>query len=186
MVGGIEGNPPGKWELIQKPLFPYKDQVPASSMADVWRELPECIAADDVTWAFLTMGKMGDMTKVSYGPSWNALQGFLNTNPTDALIYLRIWLEERREGMKKVFNGKKYPTPELHHFRRFESFDGDVSFEQVCRCGFHTYDDQLFMDHVAKHKKATDEEPFHQEEKQMNNDNLCETYTLEERKGEKG
>jgi hypothetical protein len=96
MVGGIEGNPPGKWELIQKPLFPYKDQVPASSMADVWRELPECIAADDVTWAFLTMGKMGDMTKVSYGPSWNALQGFLNTNPTDALIYLRIWLEERK------------------------------------------------------------------------------------------
>ena len=36
--------------------------LPAPSMAEAWRELPE------------------------------------NTNPIDALIYLRIWLEERKEG----------------------------------------------------------------------------------------
>lgn len=36
-----------------------------------------------------------------------------------------------------------------HGFMKWKSYDG-TSFEQVCRCGFHTADDLLFMDHVDK------------------------------------
>lgn len=32
---------PGKWALISKPLYPYKEQYPAPNLSELWRELPE-------------------------------------------------------------------------------------------------------------------------------------------------
>lgn len=51
----------------------------------------------------------------------------------------------------QLYPGKYFPegTPK-HGFMKFQSYDKEVSFEQVCRCGFHTADDLLFMDHVDK------------------------------------
>jgi len=32
----------------------------------------------------------------------------------------------------------------------FKSYDGDISFEQLCSCGYHTPHDINFLNHIEK------------------------------------
>jgi hypothetical protein len=79
-----------EWQLIDRPMIGYKEQVPAPSMAEVWRELPEDVCCD----------KVEDGMTETYVESWSfdgrqpSLQE--NLNPTDALIDLLIWTVEQR------------------------------------------------------------------------------------------
>ena len=62
--------------------------IPAPSMAEVWRELP-----DDIDGHELGMGKEDGESYVFY----KSLKDFpYNTNPTDALIDLLIWVRSER------------------------------------------------------------------------------------------
>jgi len=66
-----------------------KDFIPALSMAEVWRELPEGTTLQK--WA------LGYQAWIA--PDYEKYHS-QNINPTDALIELRIWLEERKEARK--------------------------------------------------------------------------------------
>jgi hypothetical protein len=96
-----------EWEILNcvtiAGKIKYKDSIPAPSMAEVWRELPDTYRGnfgDDFGYE-KALQKEGDLTRASYTDfTWyeNA-QGFGNTNPTDALIYLLIWVtQQRKEG----------------------------------------------------------------------------------------
>ncbi|MBE3145097.1 MAG: hypothetical protein IMZ61_14440 [Planctomycetes bacterium] len=67
-------SPFDKWELSHD-YDGLKDieHIPAPSMAEVWRELPEFAHC---------------------GAPWNAMRQEKNINPTDALIDLLIWVAE--------------------------------------------------------------------------------------------
>jgi hypothetical protein len=69
----------------------YLECIPALSMAEAWRMLPEVF--NGMT---LKMRKSGDNTEVAYD-SHGPYQLSISTNPVDALIDLIIWLEGRRE-----------------------------------------------------------------------------------------
>ena len=77
------------WELLHREhinasMWALK-AIPAPSMAEVWRELPNGI----------TIRKLAGQMWVWIDTNEDSVQH--NTNPTDALIDLRIWLEERKE-----------------------------------------------------------------------------------------
>jgi hypothetical protein len=83
------------WELvdryIQHPV--NKHYLPAPSMAEVWRELP-CYHNSGVFGNLpLIMCKSDQGTAVGYGEM--LLMQTVNTNPTDALIDLLIWVRKR-------------------------------------------------------------------------------------------
>jgi len=63
--------------------------IPAPSMAEMWRELPHQT----------TVFKESDTETCANIPTMQPAPYFMSftANPTDALIYLRIWLERRRE-----------------------------------------------------------------------------------------
>jgi len=43
-----------------------------------------------------------------------------------------------------------------HECIGFKSYDGEISFEQLCSCGYHTPHDLFFMQHIdAKNKDFT-------------------------------
>lgn len=69
----------GEWELVD-----YKTDIPAPSMAEVWRELP------DTTQIILI--KRGVFHVVYYAS--NAT--YTRKNPTDALIDLLIWVRKEK------------------------------------------------------------------------------------------
>ena len=79
------------WELKSNGLY-GPDCIPAPSMAEVWRELPEEIGTDRLE---LMMWKEGDFTICCYGDDrkevWRGRQE--SKNPADALIELLIWLK---------------------------------------------------------------------------------------------
>ena len=56
-----------------------------------------------------------------------------------------------------VYGDRYYPPQESHEFIKWQSFDGEISYEAVCRCGFHSADDDLFMAHCEKKKEADHE-----------------------------
>jgi hypothetical protein len=97
----IEGD--WQWTVIERTdlsVMANFDKIPAPCMADVWRELPDLFKPDNESSGFLTMQKVGAFTEVGYeriihGQS-KVIKSFENTNPTDALIELRIWLEEQK------------------------------------------------------------------------------------------
>jgi hypothetical protein len=73
----------------------YRD-IPAPSMAEVWRVLPESVCWRN-QWRHLTVEKIGDLTSCYYrtnGIPSNEI------NPTDALIDLLIWV--MGQGKEKV------------------------------------------------------------------------------------
>ena len=83
----------GKWHLGEGWLAQHAaDKYPAPSMGEVWRELPGHHTSGNNYTAWLELAKEsnGDTT----AKYWSKIT---NTNPTDALIALRIWLEERKE-----------------------------------------------------------------------------------------
>jgi hypothetical protein len=97
----------------------YNIRIPAHSMAEVWRELPERIKISEMivqqvdvindhryplTYSYLTMQRVGGFSEAGYTSSAIYSQGgggciksFENTNPADALIDLLIWV---RKGAK--------------------------------------------------------------------------------------
>jgi len=86
---------PNGWELLPPDVFKHTScSVPAPSMAEVWRELPETIDEYDLTCEKIFNGGMqaGYTTYDVSGLRWKVL---LNAaNPTDALIDLLIWVKE--------------------------------------------------------------------------------------------
>ena len=67
--------------------------IPAPSMVEVWRELPECITKGG-TIQYLEMGKTGSKTYAAYDFADDYI---LFDNPTDALIDLLIWVKEQNK-----------------------------------------------------------------------------------------
>jgi len=79
--------------------FQWKN-IPRPSMAEVWRELPESLPGAITDWS-LELLKQGDETlvcyfKVDFCDNYSSKGDQRNTNPTDALIDLRIWIEEQK------------------------------------------------------------------------------------------
>jgi hypothetical protein len=81
---------PNGWELLPPDVFKHTScSVPAPSMAEVWRELPE--------WSYFTkynghyQAWSEWTTFVGHGNSYPVKE---NTNPTDALIDLLIWVRK--------------------------------------------------------------------------------------------
>ena len=77
------------WEMVDRYAAHHVNRhyLPAPSMAEVWRELPECIPYDDTTWAAWQAHKQGDLTIISIAAF---RKEFISLNPTDALIDLLI------------------------------------------------------------------------------------------------
>jgi hypothetical protein len=77
--------------------------VPAPSMAEVWRELPETIDEYDLTCEKIFNGGMqaGYTTYDVSGLRWKVL---LNAaNPTDAMIDLLIWVIHENDAWQRIF-----------------------------------------------------------------------------------
>jgi hypothetical protein len=70
---------------------------PAPSMAEVWRELPEMIG-EMGSKHYLTVQRLGGFTEAGYELAHHdgVKKSFENTNPTDALTDLLIWVTEQR------------------------------------------------------------------------------------------
>lgn len=82
-----------EWKLCNSPTVDPKRSVPAPSMSEIWRELPEYIDEYE-----LRIVKSNDMLLASYMKGRViTLYGCRNTNPTDALIDLLIWVTEQKE-----------------------------------------------------------------------------------------
>jgi len=45
--------------------------------------------------------------------------------------------------------GRITENKRLHGFWKFASYDGEISYELVCYCGFHTPHDLDFENHVS-------------------------------------
>jgi hypothetical protein len=96
---------PNKWSLGYRGLVesdPRKDDrpfIPAPSMAEVWRELPEMIPyCHKVYWLTLIKGSKASIADYvcTDGSSLfiaKGLKAYENTNPTDALIDLLIHIK---------------------------------------------------------------------------------------------
>jgi hypothetical protein len=83
--------------LSRKALYHRTSDAPAPSMAEVWRELPETALQPcrDTTTGYcheyLSLQKDGDLTVAGYGEYSEIGR---NSNPTDALIDLLIWVKK--------------------------------------------------------------------------------------------
>ena len=81
------------WVFRQKGGFNDEDDfIPAPSMAEVWRELPEeyCKnATDPVRYKVFMSSQVGYHSGGKDGGIWIPYKG----NPTDALIDLLVWLK---------------------------------------------------------------------------------------------
>ena len=86
--------------LTRKALYHRKTDIPAPSMAEVWRELPKLIVYGGlVLEKVLCQRDDSDDNFASY--CWEPTSGYCeakalykNTNPTDALIDLLIWVRK--------------------------------------------------------------------------------------------
>jgi hypothetical protein len=86
------------WELVERlDREANENLVPAPCMAEVWRELPETALQPcrDTTTGYcheyLNLQKDGDLTVAGYGEYSEIGR---NSNPTDALIDLLIWVKK--------------------------------------------------------------------------------------------
>jgi hypothetical protein len=91
--------PNGDWALHKRGISTLKD-IPAPSMAEIWRELP-----DEVNGYTLDVTRIGKDTQATYSKidifdTYCTIGSGESENPTDALIDLRIWLE-REKGENK-------------------------------------------------------------------------------------
>ena len=74
------------WEAVYKPNGVIGENIwSAPSMAEVWRELPERTSIRKTELCACVWIENG-------GPKWD----MINTNPTDALIDLLIWVTEQK------------------------------------------------------------------------------------------
>jgi hypothetical protein len=79
----------------------HLDFVPAPSMAEVWRELPEVLTIGGLI-CDPSIGKFECRSYASYNWFHQSQVYFDNTNPTDALIDLLIWLTAQKEGYERT------------------------------------------------------------------------------------
>jgi hypothetical protein len=84
---------PSVWGLVSEKEYPDDVYIPAPSMAEVWRELPEYIN-NNLVVHHIFMQKVRNITGVGYG----MCAEYYNTNPTDALIDLLIFVTAQKEG----------------------------------------------------------------------------------------
>jgi hypothetical protein len=85
----------------QSSLFPFNRFLPALSYTEAWRMLPGWIyagvpdaASGQKAQYNLEMTKCGDITWIEY---FALSPSFENINPTDACIYLKIWLKGKEK-----------------------------------------------------------------------------------------
>ena len=86
---------PFEWRLMYQSLTQVDlEYIPAPSMAEVWRELPETIDEYDLTCEKIFNGGMqaGYTTYDVSGLRWKVFPNA--ANPTDALIDLLIWVRK--------------------------------------------------------------------------------------------
>jgi hypothetical protein len=84
------------YKLRMKDSFSFReedDYIPAPTMAELWRELPEYIT-NGSTIQYLEMGKTGSKTYAAYDFADDYV---LFDNPTDALAELLIWVKEQNK-----------------------------------------------------------------------------------------
>jgi hypothetical protein len=95
----------GDWYLLPHKSVKsneFDEIIPAPSMAEVWRELPEGFWYENKwTWVCVTKSRKNSSTTYCayYTPDDKAVCGSKrrNINPTDALIDLLIWTVEQRK-----------------------------------------------------------------------------------------
>ena len=82
------------------PMIEIIRELPAPSMAELWRELPEYIT-NGSTIQYLEMGKTGSKTYASYDFADDYV---LFDNPADALAELLIWVKEQKVNKDPVID----------------------------------------------------------------------------------
>ena len=90
-------------EYVLSPAGTLLPGFPAPSMAEAFWELPEYVTKNEVTY-YRTLQSRQCYHFASYrDDDGNALEGsiFRNTNPTDALISLLVWLTEQTKEKEK-------------------------------------------------------------------------------------
>ena len=85
-----------EWVLstLDNVVLKFYESIPAPSMAEVWRELPESITKGG-TIQYLEMGKTGSKTYAAYDFADDYV---LFDNPADVLAELLIWVKGQEEG----------------------------------------------------------------------------------------
>lgn len=76
----------------------FLSRIPAPCFTEVWRELPDSIDSRKFIYELVMMKDANDLTKISYSLMANNvdIHAIENTNPTDALIDLLIWVKEQK------------------------------------------------------------------------------------------
>jgi hypothetical protein len=100
-----DGNSPKCWKIIDKDNFAYfigvskgYEIIPAPSPAEVWRELPIKISNKFVTIDKALTNKDEEVTCAQYEDEGGYCNTFYsNTNLTDALIALLIWVRKEKK-----------------------------------------------------------------------------------------
>jgi hypothetical protein len=95
----------GEWILIPENCFDRGDvltAIPALSMAEAWRELPEervYHIEGELLYehSILTIEKHYGYSQAGYPANHFGFKMFDNINPTDALIDLLIWVTKQRK-----------------------------------------------------------------------------------------
>jgi hypothetical protein len=95
---------PNKWSLGYRglvesdPRIDDRPFIPAPSMAEVWRELPEMIGGTGQKF-YLTMQRLGGFTEAGYESAHHdgVVKSYENTNPTDALVDLLVWIRSNQQ-----------------------------------------------------------------------------------------
>jgi hypothetical protein len=84
--------------LLERMPHMVFSSIPAPSMPEVWRELPEMIGETGRKF-YLTAQRLGGFTEVGYESAHHdgVKKSFESTNPTDALVDLLIWVVEQRK-----------------------------------------------------------------------------------------
>jgi hypothetical protein len=85
-----------EWRLYSRGCIPHREEIPAPSMAEMWRELPEHVQLGDMFYDLFLL-KTNETTFASYGYEEQTEVEVHSINPADALIDLRIWLEEQKK-----------------------------------------------------------------------------------------
>ena len=83
-----------EWVLstLDNVVLKFYESIPAPSMAEAWRELPEHITKGG-TIQYLEMGKTGSKTYAAYDFADDYI---LFDNPTDALIDLLVYIRKEK------------------------------------------------------------------------------------------
>lgn len=87
-------NTSGEYYLSGNVTYNIKSQIPAPSMAEVWREWPESVVINGLL-AFKTI-QQTSFSFASYKSNDSESKVFKSTNPTDALIDLLIWVRNNK------------------------------------------------------------------------------------------